>query len=167
MNKISKDNEFSVWGVYDSMLQAYRGNMLSSQTLLLTFAAIISKNSEINKIVFAAVCIIGFGQLLFIWFPLIRRRSIIADFHKFNALYNFSERITCKGDLIAKEDNESPITEEIYINNASVRKIANGHLPQLSKINGFNSNLRYARKRLDYVLPVCFAAIWILLFFTN
>ena len=152
-------DEFTTWSTYDSIVQDYRANMLASQSLLLAVEAILFERSILLEII---ICAIGLFQLWYIWFAIIRARTIISDFHKFNALYNFSKIININGDK-SSEQNSLPLTEEKYVSDKTVRNRANYNLAEITKIPKLKTNFRITRLKLDVILPISFTIIWVIL----
>lgn len=155
MNK----DAFTTWSLYDSIVQSYRSNMIASQSLLLAVEAILFEKNIYAELL---ICAIGLFQLWYIWFPVINARAIISDFHKFDALYNFSQMINIYGNVMSKE-NEPPLTEKVYVRDKSVRDKANGNLAILVKDDNLKTNLRITRRKLDRYMPITFTAIWIII----
>lgn len=153
------NDEFTTWSLYDSIVQSYRSNMLASQSLLLAVEAILFERSIFLEIV---ICIIGLIQLRYIWYAIIRARTIISDFHKFNALYNFSQIININGNKMS-EENSLPLTEEKYVKDKIVRIRANSKLAEITKNDNLKTNLRITRLKLDVIMPISFTIIWIML----
>lgn len=155
---MNTSDEYSKWTLYDSIVQSYRSNMIASQSLLLAVAAImVEKNSLFNTV----ICIIGLIQLWYVWFRVIRSRTIISDFHKFNAQYGFCEKINTDGDL-RSTSNPANLTEEIYVSNSKIRNKANNQLAIITGEEKLRTNFRTTRKKLDYFLPFSFTIIWLM-----
>ncbi len=144
------------WSTYDSNVQSYRSNMIASQSFLLAVATF-----SIEKTLLGCTCVaIAIFQLWFIWFRVIRTRTIISDFHKFNLDTRFNN---C-GDEIS--DNAKycgkPLEEDTYVKNRVIRKKVN---LVLEKINPkLKHNMRTTRVKLDLILPISFTLLWIVLF---
>ena len=155
--KMNKD-EFTTWSVYDSMIQSYRSSMIASQALLLAVEAI---TLEKLSVVGFFVCIIGLIQLCF-WCEIIKARAIISDFHKFNALYEFDQKINIEGNKMSEGDK--PLTEDIYVESKSIRDRANSNLAEIEKNSKLKSNCRPTRRKLAF-MPVSFGFIWGIFFY--
>lgn len=153
------NDEFTIWSLYDSIVQSYRSNMIASQSLLLAVEAILFERSIFLEI---AICMIGLIQLWYIWYAIIRARTIISDFHKFNALYNFSQIININGNK-ATEEQASPLTEEKYVQDKNVRIKANANLSEITGNEKLKTNFRITRRKLDIYMPISFTLIWIFL----
>ena len=104
------------------------------------------------------VCIIGLFNQWFIWYRVIRARSLVTDFHKHNALYELSLNINEEGKLWKEGDNH--LSEHTYINNWSVRKKANNWVAEKTKQAKYKRNYRITRVKLDIILPIMFTIIW-------
>lgn len=146
------------WSVYDTNVQAYRSNFISSQSLLLTVGALF-----IDKSVFLMifVTLIALFQMWYVWFPVIRARTIISDFHKFNAKYEDFKNININGEF--EENTLNSLTEEVYVDNNKIRKKANAVLSKLIGDEKLKHNFRITRIKLDRILPVTFSVIWIVM----
>lgn len=154
-----QEKEFSQWAIYEGNTQAYRSNMVATQSLLMAVAAIFFDK---NTILTLSVCIIGLIIQWAIWFRVISSRMIISDFHKFNALYEFSKKVNDEGMMIDPSDsNQKELTEQIYVKEKDVQKRANAALVQISGNPSLKTNWRLTRKKLDLVLPIVFSIIWI------
>lgn len=153
------NEEFTMWSLYDSIVQSYRSNMIASQSLLLAVEAILFERSIFLEI---GICIIGLIQLWYIWYLIIRARSIISDFHKFNALYNFSQIINIDGNKMT-EENALPLTEEKYVNDRKVMIRANSELAKITQNDKLRTYLRITRLKLDVIMPISFTIIWVML----
>lgn len=148
----SKEQEYSQWENNDSLLQSYRSNMITSQSLLIAAAAVFYQKSCLLVI---AACLVGLFSQWYIWFGLIRARFLVADYHKFNAVYDLNDLVRSKTGLI--------LTEDLYVNNREKRKAANRLLAQETGIPRLKSNWRHTRRKLDILLPATYSVIWILL----
>ncbi len=146
------------WSVYDTNVQAYRSNFISSQSLLLTVGALFIDKS-LFLIIF--VTLIAFFQMWYVWFPVIRARTIISDFHKFSAKYEEFKNININGEF--EEHTLNPLTEEVYVDNNKIRKKANAVLSKLIGDEKLKHNFRITRIKLDRILPVTFSAIWLVM----
>lgn len=161
---MKENNEYSIWSLYDSMVQSYRSNMIASQSLLLAVAAILF---EKNIYIECTVCAVALFQLWFIWSRIIFSRAIISDFHKFNALYNFNHLVDNNGNEIKDTDETSFLTEEKYIKDRTVRRKANLVLAARTGNIKLKSNCRITRVKLDIIMPVLFTIVWLSLVFVK
>lgn len=154
-------NNNEQWSVYDTNVQSYRSNFISSQSLLLTVGAIFVNESVWLE---GCVAIIALIQMWLIWFRVINSRTIISDFYKFNAKYDFSNKINQSGEI--EQNPIKPMTEETYVKfkNRKIRKKANANLAYLTGIDKLKSNLRITRIKLDIILPITFTIIWGMMF---
>lgn len=138
------------WSTNEAHIQAYRSSMISSQSFLLAVAAILLDKS---KLLFAICAVVALIQLLYIWYPIIRRRTIISDYYSNDLMHRFSEcgkqEVNCEGQLQV----------ETYVKNKTVRKKVN---EQLAKSNPkLKHNFRRTRIKVDLLLPASFALIWV------
>lgn len=145
------------WSTYDSNVQSYRSNMIASQSFLLAVATF-----SIDKTILGYTCIaIAIFQLWFIWFRVIRVRTIISDFHKFNLDTRFNdcgEEITDMTTFCGK-----PLNEDTYVKNRLIRKKVNSVLARSNP--KLKHNMRTTRIKLDLILPISFTLLWIVLLF--
>ncbi len=141
------------WSTYEANVQAYRSNMIASQSFLLAVGAILLDKSSILLLICVIVAII---QLWYIWFRLIRVRTIISDYYKFNLMNRFDEN----GD--EAPNCEQCLQEETYTKNRIIRKKVND---QLAKTNPkLKHNMRLTRIKIDLILPISFSVIWLSFF---
>lgn len=150
-----KTNLSDRWSTYEANVQSYRSNMIASQSFLLAVGAVLlEKNSFL-----LGVCVsIALFQLWYIWYRVIRIRTIIVDYYKFDLCNRFS---ACGNKL---ESNECHLTEDIYLKNTSIRRKVNLQLAEDEKRPKLKHNLRLTRVKLDLILPITFTIIWISLF---
>ena len=152
------DKHESQWTLYDSNVQTYRSNSLASQALLLAVGAFLYKEEYIILLI---TFLVAMFQMWYIWYRVIRVRTIISDFHKFNFLYNFSSFVNNEGDF---EPNTSlPLTEETYTKNTKTRRKANYILANQTGIAKLKYNYRLTRVKLDIMLPLSFSFLWIII----
>lgn len=134
-------NHLERWTVNESLLQSYRSIFISSQSFLLTAGAVFS-GKQPEYLTYATVTL-GLIMIWLIWFPVVRARLKIVDYHKYaSALRPRALREIC--------------SEHEYVQNASKRKHAN-------QILGIANNWRATRIKMDVMLPILFTALWILL----
>lgn len=144
------------WSTYEANVQSYRSNMIASQSFLLA-ASMFS----IDRTVLGCACVtIALFQLWFIWFRIIRVRTIISDYHKFDLGNKFYD---CGQEIVeATEHSKKPLDEDTYVKNRGVRKKVNEALskdkPKLKH------NMRHTRVKLDLILPISFTLLWIIIF---
>ncbi len=144
------------WNVYEANVQSYRSNMIASQSFLLA-AGMFS----VDRIVLSCTCvIIALFQLWFIWFRVIRVRTIISDYHKFDLESKFN---ACGQEIdVFAEDCYKPLDEDTYVKNRTVRKKIN---ETLSRDNlKLKYNMRQTRIKIDLILPLSFTLLWIIIF---
>lgn len=142
------------WGIYESNLQAYRSNFLSSQSIMLAIGAILIDASALVSLLLSAIALI---QMFYVWIPVIHYRAILVDFHK----YRLNEKFTVNGEWKTREDEE-PLTELIYCKNKKIRKNVNYIISQkVSRERPF-SNWRETRRKIDIIIPLSMTFIWIL-----
>lgn len=149
--------EHSVWDSNNGLLQSFRQSMILSQSLLMVLAALLRDAPLLDL----PICGIGLLQLWYVWNPVIRSRTLVSDFHKFNALYGFSRRVNPQGG--PRREGEPELSEEVYVSRPAVRRRANALLAEQTGITKLRSNLRPTRKKLDRVLPASYTLIWVIL----
>ena len=144
------------WSVYEANVQSYRSSMIASQSFLVA-AGMFS----IDRIVLSCTCVvIALFQLWFIWFRIIRVRTIICDYHKLDLESKFND---CGQEIDeATEYCDKHLDEDTYVKNRVVRKKVNEALskdkPKLKH------NMRLTRIKVDLILPISFTLLWIIIF---
>ena len=152
------DKHEAQWTLYDSHVQAHRSNLLASQSLLLAVGAFLY---EKEFLILVFTFLVAMMQMWYIWVRVIRVRTIISDFHKFNFLYRFSSFVNDRGE---KEINPaSPLTEETYTGKKDVRRKANLVLAEETHIPKLKKNYRLTRIKLDIILPISFSVLWLVI----
>lgn len=148
----------SKWSTYEANVQSYRSNMIASQSFLLAVGIF-----SINKIVLGCACVgIALFQLWFIWYRVIRARTIICDFYKFNLKNKFNvcgQDITKNAELCKK-----CLDEDTYVKNKEIRKKVNYELAKLENNPKLKHNMRQTRIKIDLILPISFTFLWIIIF---
>jgi len=152
------EKEKSEWALYDSIVQSYRSNMIASQSLLLAVAAIFFSKEPFLVVV---LCAIGLVLQWYIWFRIITKRCIISDYHKFNFQFELSKKINNEGN--AMQEGDVPLSEQTYVSNRNVRKMANAWIVELTHNEKYKRNARITRVKLDYILPILFSIVWVLI----
>lgn len=145
------------WSTYEAHIQSYRANMIASQSFLLA-AGIFS----VDKVVLSCTCAaIAIFQLWFIWFRVIRARTIIADFYKFSLGCRFDN---C-GCIVNKstEQCENLLDEDMYLKNSALRKKVNKALAEYEGKPKLKYNMRRTRVKIDLILPISFTILWVIL----
>jgi hypothetical protein len=134
-------NHLDRWTVNESLLQSYRSIFISSQSFLLTAGAVFSGKQP--EYLTYATTTLGLLMIWFIWFPVVRARLKIVDYHKYaSGLRPRALREIC--------------SEQEYVLNAVKRKDANQRL-------GITNNWRATRIKMDVMLPLLFTVLWIIL----
>ena len=129
-------NETS-WGINESLLQSYRSIFISSQSVLLAAGAFLTDTDAAS---FVAIAGLSLVQVWFIWFPAVRARHRIVDFHKFGRLLDQT-----KFAQLCKEDE--------YVHSATLRREANKMFP-------IKTNWRRSRIKIDLLTPLFFTLMW-------
>lgn len=149
------------WSVYQSNLQTYRSNFISSQSLLLTAGAIVYDK---NNCVFITIATVALFQMWYIWFRVIIARLYLLDFH----VYNLHEHFDLKGNRIKPDisDNER-LNEDTYVSNRTIRLKVNKAIPDLKKLKNHQhnyknefKNIRLTRFKVDVLIPISLTIIW-------
>jgi len=128
------------WSVNESLLQSYRQISLSCQGFILTAGAIFYGKASLFA--FVLFCLIALAVTWLIWFPIVRARMRVVDFHKHAHLSQAPDSELC--------------SENEYVNCKTHREAAN-------KKFGIKSNWRSTRIKLDIALPVLFSLLWAVL----
>lgn len=128
------------WTVNESLLQSYRSIFVSSQSFLLAVGAILPSKSPW---LLYSVSALAVGMIWAVWFPVVRSRFLIVDYHK----YMFS---------LAESKAPQVCSEHDYVHDA-------GRRDELNALFGIETNWRPTRIKMDVVLPVVFTVMWALL----
>ena len=140
------------WSTYEANVHAYRSNMIASQSFLLAVGAVLLEKSTI----LVGVCvIIALFQLWYIWYKVIRARTIISDFYKFHLIENFN----LDGGKLS--EGETALSEDKYLKNTKIRRKVNAQLAMDRNAPKLKHNLRLTRIKLDLILPISFSIIWV------
>ena len=142
------DNNIGMWSVFESNVQTYRANMISSQAFLLAAGAVFVKESFELEV---ACVILALMQLWYIWFRIIRCRTIIVDFYR----YNLNEKFNNVGEKKRPFDN--PLESEIYLKNRVIRKKVNECIFKSGR------RVKWTRIKLDIIMPISFSVMWVLM----
>lgn len=153
------EREYAEWALYDSITQSYRSNMLATQAILMAVTAIFYEKSCLLVVM---ICCFGLFNQWFIWYPVIRARVLISDYHKFNAKFNFSKNVDIKGNE-RKSPNQEELTEQEYVSKRNVRRNANAVIVKRTGNKKFKTNWRPTRRKLDILLPLSFSIIWVVI----
>lgn len=146
------------WYLYDANLQAYRSNFISSQSLMLAVGALFIKESPALELLVAVIALI---QMWYIWLPVIRKRTILSDFCKFNEKYGLSRLVSNEGMYRTEDSKSVELTEETYVKNRTIRKKANEILANKNGEHKLKHTYRTTRVKLDILLPITFSLVWI------
>jgi hypothetical protein len=133
-------NHTDRWAVNESLLQSYRSIFVSSQSFLLAAGAVLTDKEPWLLYSAAAIALV---MIWLVWFPVVRSRLYIVDYHKYLA-------------LLPGAQLQPPCTEFEYVHDASKRIQANSSF-------GLSSNWRATRIKMDVVLPIMFSSLWLLL----
>ncbi|MDD5111434.1 MAG: hypothetical protein PHG85_02715 [Candidatus Altiarchaeota archaeon] len=127
------------WQVNEQLLQSYRNMFLSSQSFMLAVGAIAMGKSNL---LMALLTIIGLLMIWAVWFPIVRSRHLIVDYHKYQLNSTSPDAKIC--------------TETEYVHDMAKRKETNAIL-------GIKHEFRPTRFKIDLCLPLLYSLIWILL----
>lgn len=128
------------WQHNEALLQSYRKQFLGSQSLLLLLGAVLVGRSAWGLV---AIGLLALTMIWGVWFPVIRSRQLVVDYHKFAARLNAEQR----AGLCALGD---------YVRNPAARRQAN-------QVFGLDSNWRDTRVKLDLLLPALMSGVWLVL----
>ena len=123
------------WRVNESLLQSYRSIFISSQSFLLGVGAYIAKW---EPLFFLAIFAIAQYIIWFVWKEVVRSRSYIVDFHKFQVTKPLPFNVS----------------ESEYVHDSTLRDKANQEF-------GIKSNIRKTRQKMDVILPNLYSVIWL------
>ncbi|MBR3904226.1 MAG: hypothetical protein IKJ51_00750 [Clostridia bacterium] len=143
-------NRETKWSTYEANVQAYRSNMIASQSFLLAVGALLLEKSFVLLSVCVAVAMI---QLWYIWFRVIWARTKIVDYYKFD----LRNRYDAQGK--PAENAEDFLDEDTFIHNAKVRNHVYENLGMYKK--KLKQKFRTTRFKLDVLIPVSFSVIWL------
>lgn len=110
--------EDSKWSTNEALLQSYRSCFLSSQSMLVAVGAIVLDKSMIITIIISIIAIL---HIVCIWFPMIKHRGMVIDFHK----YSMGELFDDKGNIIFTSKPNKYLQESTYTQNRVVRAKVN------------------------------------------
>jgi hypothetical protein len=148
------------WAVYESNVQSYRSNSLSSQSILLAVEAIVSGKNSILTVIIAAI---GLFQLWCIWYGIISIRTRIVDYFKYSMKFGINELFDKNGNLSSPISCPDRLDENTYATNATVRKNIKKYISKKLGERKKFKNLKMTRIKLDIILPISITIIWILL----
>ncbi|MBQ6951522.1 MAG: hypothetical protein IJN44_08515 [Clostridia bacterium] len=138
------------WSTYEANVQSYRSNMIASQSFLLAVGAILLEKDPILLAICVAVAMI---QLWYIWFRVIRARTLIVDYYKFDLKNRYNQN----GD--PHPQAEDYLEEDTFVRNKTVRNKILDNLGKKKK--KLKHKFRMTRFKLDILLPVTFSIIWL------
>lgn len=131
------------WSINETLLQSYRSIFISSQSFLLAVGAIVSGKGHAGHAVLYAIGAISLLMIWVIWFPVVRSRHLIVDYHKY-------------GSKLTESAQSSLCTVEQYVKNSKLRKEANALL-------AIKSNWRETRVKIDGLMPALISSVWLAL----
>ncbi len=107
------------------------------------------------------ISVISIIQIWYIWFRIIRVRTLVVDFYK----YKMPEFCDNHGDLLIDSEYIEKLEESTYIKNKEVRKKTNVSMGKILNKDGEEfHNFRFTRIKLDIIIPILFTIIWIAFF---
>jgi hypothetical protein len=128
------------WRVNESLLQSYRSIFISSQAFLLAVGAILMTNYFYMFVLLASLSLF---IIWFFWFPVVKSRHKIVDYHKYQM--DGKHRFDC--------------TENRYTENRKIRKEINKSIDL--------KNWRMTRLKLDLGIPLIYSLLWIMLILSS
>lgn len=134
--KCSRD----AWHNNEALLQSYRALFIPSQSLLLVVGAIASGKGHGLLYTIAAISLV---MIWAVWFPVVRARHLLVDYHKF-------------GSRLSATEQQQLCSVDQYLARRSLRRQANALL-------GIRHNWRETRVKLDALMPALMSAIWLAL----
>lgn len=155
-----REHERSEWALYDANVQSYRSSMISSQSLLMAVAAIFYDSHDS---IVLAICLVGLIIQWYIWFRVIRSRTLIADYHKFNYMFELSKKLNSKGEAFKEgSEGETHLSEKNYLDH-KVQSKASDWLAEITGETKYKKKFRLTRLKLDLILPLLFSVIWVII----
>lgn len=163
------------WSTYESNVQMYRSNFISSQSFFLAVGAILLGKGMLWIVLMLAL--IAAVNIWYIWFRIILSRIRIVDFHKFNMGKRFALKAVRPGEneVVMPDDPESgeyiKIREKDYAANKQIRTQINRLMSEKTELReqwaassdkGHFKNMRATRLKIDVFIPISFSLVWLL-----
>lgn len=163
------------WGTYESNVQMYRSNFISSQSFFLAVGAILLAKGTLLLVIILAL--IAAVNIWYIWFRIILSRIRIVDFHKFNMGKRFALKVGSSGEkeVVMTDDSENTdylkIREKDYVGNRQIRKGINRLMTEKTEMReqwsassdkGRFKNMRTTRLKIDVFIPISFSLVWLI-----
>lgn len=149
------DNKI-LWSNNEVLIQSYRSCFISSQSLLIAAGSMFFEKSPT---IFSVICGVALFQMWYIWFRVIRARTITNDFYK----HDLNIYVDETGKALSSSADKKPLTEALYRRNYRIRKEANRTIAEITKNPKLKRNFRLTRIKVDILMPVSFTLIWIVI----
>jgi len=155
----------TMWFVGEADVNAHRVFVITAQGLFLAVGAIILYNSAWYYLV--ALAVICNALLWFIWFPVLRARIRIADYH----IKNMGEKFDKDGKPVDNPENlqdcetcgsSRKLSSHVYARNRRIRNQVNYHIG-INSMGEPYTNWRPTRRKLDIYTNIAISLLWVLL----
>ena len=147
------------WPTFESNVQAYRSNFLSSQSILLAVGALTYAS---NHVLTAIIAFIAVFQIWYIWFRTIYITTQGADYHKYAMNNRFDEDGNIKDENV---ESSSYLHIQTYVSNKTIRQKVYENMREVwekeSKSGKFHT-IRLTRFKFDVLIPAFLTFIWLL-----
>jgi hypothetical protein len=120
-------------------LQAYRLMFIPLEAILIVAGITVY---EKPRFLFLFLMAVSLYTIWGLWFPIVRSRQKVVDYYKYQST---PDRIRDLG-----------VDLESYIHDKEIRQKVNDQL-------GISANWRKTRRKIDFILPVLFTLIWLVL----
>lgn len=139
------------WQVNEGLLQQYRSLGMTVQSFLLTVGTIVATLSAVDPVshlAFALIFALSKLHLWVIWYPIVRARALISDYHKHRYIADLSEE--------RLRDLDAFCPQQRFIDDAARRSavwrdyfgVASGTPRQPT------------RRKLDVWVPMIYGTVW-------
>lgn len=106
-----------------------------------------------NMVLLTVCVVVAMIQLWYIWFRVIRARTIIVDYYKFDLGSKFNQN----GDAL--RDGEKELDEDTFVRSRAVyHKVRKAMGIEKKKLK---RTFRTTRFKLDILMPITFSVIWV------
>jgi len=138
------------WAVYEANVQQYRVLSATVQSFLLAVGSIwFSASTPPPAYLLIVILLFGLGHIAFVWTPVVHSRVRIVDYYK--------------GQLELPESTRREIaiacSEKMYEKDKEMRQ----HIARVYFDADLRKPVRDTRFKLDVVVPIAYAFIWILM----
>ena len=142
-----------MWSIYESNTQQYRILSVTVQSFILAVGTILFSSAQDNIPMWLLSLIVAIGvfHITFIWIPIVRARSLIVDYYK----YQYFKKLSAQEIL----ELEEYCSEKEYVNNPVKRKEVNEKFYNEKGLKLW----RATRFKIDLLIPFLYFLIWVFL----